>query len=174
MRRKMACLVAALMMAWCASPPAGADDPPDGPKRQFRDDFIENLVGDWQLSRQIRGRTVANTVRAGWVLNHQFLQLHFEDVARPAEYEAIVLIGYHHAEEQYVAHWCDVYGGKYSAVGIGRRSGDTIRFDFQYPEGPFSNTFAWDPQTKQWTFTMESRPKDGPPKLFAVDTLRRK
>ena len=166
-------LIAIIAAMGCALAPAMADDPPEGPKRLFQDEFLENLVGEWKLTRQIRGRTVENTVKATWVLNHQFLQLHFEDVAQPAEYEAIVLIGYLHGDQQYVAHWCDTYGGKFAGVGHGKRSGAKIQFEFQYPDGPFCNTFAWDSKARTWTFTMESGSKDGPRKLFAVDTLRR-
>src|SRR5205085_1926976 len=89
----------------CAVPLLGTparsanQEPPDGPKRIFRDDLLDNLVGDWKLTRKIRGRTVENTVTVGWVLNHQFLQLHMKDVAQPPAYEAIVLIGYSHADK---------------------------------------------------------------------------
>ncbi|HXO21976.1 MAG TPA: hypothetical protein VOA87_18835 [Thermoanaerobaculia bacterium] len=153
--------------------PARAQDPPDGPKRIFKDDFIDNLAGEWKLTRKIRGREVANRVQAEWVLNHQFLQVHMKDVADPPEYEALVLIGYSHADKRYVAHWCDTYGGKFSGDGYGRRAGDAIEFAFQYPDGPFFNTFTWDPKSKGWTFRMESWGKDGKRTLFAEDTLRR-
>src|SRR5262245_174008 len=82
---------------------AGGDEPPDGPKRIFKDPFIENLAGDWKLTRKIRGKEVINTVQARWVLNHQFLQLHMKDTADPPAYEAIVLIGYVHSDKKYVA-----------------------------------------------------------------------
>ena len=72
---------------------ARADDPPDGPKRIFKDEFIENLAGEWKLTRKIRGKEVENKIKALWVLNHQFLQLHMKDVADPPAYEALVLIG---------------------------------------------------------------------------------
>ena len=80
------------------------EDPPDGPKRIFKDEFIENLVGDWKLTRKIRGKEVQNTVKAEWVLNHQFLQLHMKDVAvhygpaRAGE-ELEPLLGLHRHEE---------------------------------------------------------------------------
>jgi len=149
------------------------DDPPDGPKRIFKDHFIENLVGDWKLTRQVRGTEVQNTVKAEWVLNHQFLQVHMKDAANPPTYEALVLIGYSYADKQYIAHWCDTYGGKFSAVGHGKRSGDSIEFKFEYPDGPFYNTFTWNPKVKGWTFRMESQKKDGTRALFAEDNLRR-
>ena len=150
-----------------------ADEPPDGPKRIFKDDFIENLSGEWKLTRKIRGKEVENKVTAEWVLNHQFLQLHMKDLADPPTYEAIVLIGYAHADKKYVAHWCDTFGGKFSGVGFGQKTGESIEFEFHYPDGPFFNTFNWDAKAKRWTFRMESQAKDGKRVLFAEDTLRR-
>ena len=41
---------------------AHAQEPLDGPTHIFNDELLENLVGEWKLSRQIRGRTVENTV----------------------------------------------------------------------------------------------------------------
>jgi hypothetical protein len=151
-----------------------ADDPPDGPRRLFKDDFIENLVGEWKLTRTIRGKEVENSLKAEWVLNHQFLQLHMKDAADPPTYEALVLIGYKHAEKQYVAHWCDTFGGKLSGIGIGKRSRNSIEFEFQFPDAPFYNTFTWDPRDKAWTFRMENQNKDGKRVPFAQDNLRRR
>ena len=152
---------------------ARAEGPKDGPNRIFKDEFIENLSGDWKLTRKIRATEVTNTCKADWVLNHQFLQIHMKDVADPPTYEALVLLGYSHADKQYIAHWCDTYGGKFSAIGYGKRSGDSIEFQFEYPDGPFYNTFTWDAKAKGWTFRMESVEKNGKRVLFAEDTLRR-
>ncbi len=166
------CLTAS-MAAFCSTS-ARQDEQPDGPKRIFKDDLIENLAGDWKLTRKIRGKELANSVAAKWVLNHQFLELHMVDAADPPEYEAIVLIGYSYSDKRYVAHWCDTYGGKYSGVGHGKRAGEKIEFEFQYPDGPFFNTFSWDAKAKEWRFRMENLDKDGKRSLFAEDTLRRK
>ena len=53
------------------------------------------------------------------------------------------LIGYSHAGNQYVAHWCDTWGGKFSADAFGKRVGDSLEFRFHYPEGIFFNTFTF-------------------------------
>ena len=164
-------LLAALWLL--AAVPAPAQEPPEGAKRTFRDAFIEKLVGEWRLKRRIRDREVENTVSADWVLKHQFLRMHMKDVAEPPEYEALVYIGYQHAEQRYVVHWLDIYGGKFSAIGYGKRVGDTIAFVFRYDDGPFYNSFKWDARTDSWTFTMEATGKDGKREPFAVDTLRR-
>ncbi len=150
------------------------DEPAAGPKGVFKDDLIENLAGDWKLTRKFRGKEVTNTVSAKWVLNHQFLELHMVDVADPPEYEAIVLIGYSYSDKEYVAHCCDTFGGKYSAIGKGKRAGEKIEFAFQYPDGPFFNTISWDAKAKEWTCRLENSSKDGKRLVFAEDRLRRK
>ena len=145
----------------------------DGPRARFDDDLIARLEGRWRLTRQIRGTEVQNTVSAGWVLNHQFMRLHMKDMRDPPAYEAIVLIGYVHASAEYVAHWTDPYGGKFSAVGRARRDGNSIPFRFDYPDGPFFNTFTWEPDTGRWVFRLESQDADGRRRPFATDTLVR-
>jgi hypothetical protein len=146
----------------------------DGPKARFEDDLISNLEGAWNLHRKIRGTEVENSVNASWVLNHQFLYLHMKDVNEPPVYEAIVLIGFIHSSGRYVAHWTDTFGGKFSAIGTGERRGNSIEFRFEYPDGPFFNTFSWSPEAQQWTFRGESQDASGQRRLFAFDTLDRK
>jgi len=141
MRYVASCLFAILSM--CPSISAQGEEMSDDRPATFSDPFIENLVGDWIVNRQIRGKVVQNTLQAEWVLNHQFLQLHMKDVADPPAYEALVLIGYSRSDKRYVAHWCDTFGGGASATGYGRRDGDSIEFVFEYPDGPFFNTFSW-------------------------------
>src|SRR5438128_2398655 len=100
-----------------------AQQPIDGRGGRFDDDLISKLEGEWLIDRQVRGTTAQNTLSATWVLSHQFLQLHMKDTALPSRYEAIVLIGYIYASAEYVAHWTDTFGGKFSAMGKGRRIG---------------------------------------------------
>jgi len=113
-------------------------------------------------------------MEAKWVLQHHFLQLHMKDVANPPRYEALVMIGYDPAEERYVAHWMDIYGGRLSAMGHGRREGNSIEFQFDYPDGPFYNTFNWLPGEQGWTMNLESTDKDGKRVFFAEDRVRRR
>lgn len=106
-------------------------------------------------------------------IDWRVLEIHMVDVAQPPAYEALVLIGYIHSDKKYVIHWCDTYGGKFSAIGVGRRAGDSIAFEFQYPDGPFYNTFTWDAKANVWRSRMESQGEDGKRMLFAEDTFRR-
>lgn len=92
----------------------------------------------------------------------------------PASYEAMVFIGYDNTSERYVAHWIDVFGGRFSeSLGYGTRAGNSIKFVFEYPDGPFHNTFTWNPETKMWVSLLEQKDTTGKWKVFAEDTLRR-
>jgi Protein of unknown function (DUF1579) len=153
---------------------ARADQAPDGRQATFDDRLLDSLVGHWNVSREIRGKQERNTLDVDWVLLHQFLELHMKDAAKPPQYEAIVLIGYDHEGQRYVIHWCDNFGGKFSLMGHGRRSGDSIEFVFEDPDSPFFNTFSRDPKTGTWTFVMESQGKDGKRVFFAKDTLSKR
>jgi Protein of unknown function (DUF1579) len=147
----------------------------DGPSRIFQDPLLNNLVGEWQLKRQIGGRAAENAVTVEWVLNHQFLRIHMKDVKTPSSYEAMVFVGYDNTSERYVVHWIDVFGGRFSeTLGYGSRNGNAIKFVFEYPDGPFHNTFRWNPQTKSWRFLMEQKNRDGKWVTFAEDTLMKR
>ena len=144
----------------------------DGRNRIFHDALLDSLVGDWRLTRKIRGQTVQNTARAEWVLNHQFLLLHMKDLSSPSQYEAMVFIGYDNTSDRYVAHWIDVFGGRVSeTLGYGTRTGNAIKLNFEYPDGPFHNTFTWVPETRKWVSLMEIKDKSGKWINFAEDTF---
>ena len=141
----------------------------------FTDPFLDNLTGEWNLRRSIRGQTVENRVEAKWVLNHQFLLVEMSDAKTPTEYAANIYIGFDDAKKSYVAHWLDVFGGAFSeTLGYGKRNGNKIIFLFEYPDGPFRNTFTWDEKQRSWNFLMQNGHKDGSWTLFAEDKLTKK
>jgi hypothetical protein len=72
-----------LIALLCASPFAAADETSDGPAHTFHSALLDNFVGDWQVARKLgSGRTVENTLHVEWVLNHQFLELHYRGKIR--------------------------------------------------------------------------------------------
>jgi hypothetical protein len=149
-----------------AAPPA----PLDGPNRTVSDALLDKLAGDWKVVRTFPNRTEQNTVHAEWVLNHQFLEVHYRDAATPTKYEAMVFIGYDNTSERYVAHWIDVFGGRFSeTLGYGTRNGNAIRFTFEYPDGPFHNTYTFDQKAGTWTSLMEQKNPRGEWVRFAED-----
>jgi hypothetical protein len=160
-----------LLLLTLTALPQGGPDPLDGPNRQFHDDLLDNLQGHWKLKGNIVGHPGDAELDAVWVLNHQFLKLHEKGTApapgRPL-YEADVYIGFDNSSERYVAHWIDIYGGRFSeTLGYGTLSEKSIKFVFEYPDGPFHNTFTWNPDSKTWRFLLEQKNKSGKWGVFA-------
>lgn len=122
------------------------------------------------------GRPADHAVQAEWVLNHQFFRIHEKDPNPPRDgevpYEAIIMVGFDNSSERYVAHWLDIYGGRFSeTLGYGTHVGDEIRFVFEYPDAPFHTTFRWLPDSQQWRWLMQSKSKSGQWTQFADMTL---
>ena len=160
------------VLAMGLSSASSPEEAAGGPGSAFKDPLLDTLVGHWNVSREMTGRQVRNTLDVEWVLLHRFLQLHYRDAAAPPQYEAIVLIGYDTGGQGYVIHWCDSFGGESSLTGRGKRSGDAIEFVFDGP-APFYNTFTRDPATGRWSFLLQNGGKDGRRVFFAKDNLSR-
>ena len=145
------------------------------PRHQvFKDDLLDNLVGEWKLVRKVQGRITENVVKADWVLNHQFFRIQMRDVENPPAYEATVFIGWDPMQERYVVHWLDVFGGSSSqTVGHGTRNGNTIKFTFAHPEKPLVNTFSYNPDAQTWNFLMQQKNPNKSWSVFAEDNLSR-
>jgi len=156
---------------------AVAGEAPDGPGRVLSNALLDHLVGSWALSGPILGQSAELTLTAEWVLNHQFLHIH--EKARSAAagqvtYEAEVYIGYDNASDRYVAHWIDVYGGRFSeTLGYGPRTEDRVALVFEYPDGPFHNTMTWNTGSGTWHVQMEQKGPDGKWHMFADQTAVR-
>ncbi len=140
--------------------------PLDGPHRPLDDPLLDHLVGSWRLSGTVQGEPVEQALEARWVLNHQFLRLDYTGLGEPPagepRYEATVLVGHDNLSERYVAHWVDVFGGRMSTtLGYGTRQDRSITFRFEYPSGPFDNTFTWHPDENRWRFNLRSRAGSG-------------
>ncbi len=172
-------LFAIVLCALAISPAALAQEQtpsPDGPQHTFQNELLDKMVGRWKLTGMIHRQSVEHAVEAQWTLNHQWLNVHEKDKAAPKDsspaYEANVMIGYDNTSERYVAHWLDVYGGRFSeTLGYGTRSGDQIEFVFEYPDGPFHTTFRWIADRKQWQWQMRTKNSAGKWVDFANLTL---
>jgi hypothetical protein len=140
------------------------------------DPLLDKLVGDWNVERKFpNGRTAKNVVHVDWVLQHQFVELHYRDVVTPPAYEAIVLIGYDGVNKHYVCHWTDNFGADNSAEGLAPRAegSNAIEFKFSFHDGSeLTNRFAFSPTTGGWVSTIRQTVK-GEWKLFCEDTFTR-
>jgi hypothetical protein len=105
------------------------------------------MVGHWTMNGTLMGQPTTRTVQAKWVLNHQFLGTHEWGPPDPKtgkpQYEAMPVIGYDNMSERYVAHWIDVFGGRFSeTLGYGKHVGNEIDFIFEYPDGQVEGMLA--------------------------------
>lgn len=142
------------------------------------DDFLNRLVGSWNLTGTMGSTKLRQRVDARWVVQGRFLEVHCmqEGPVSPGQtpYEAIYMIGYDDQSGEYSMHLFDTFGVSYAqTVGIGTRHEGSVEFLFNYPNGPFSNTFAWNRETDGWEMLLRQREESGEWRVFAKKTLER-
>ena len=133
------------------------------------DPYLSHLTGKWNVSGTILGKPVHQSAQARWVLDRQFLLLHFEGA-----YSADVYIGYDPVRKRYVEHWLDVTGAAgATAVGFGERNGLSITFCYAYLDGPFTNAMTYDPATDTWRIHYATQDSSRRWRTFGDETLAR-
>ncbi len=150
----------------------------DGEHTIFRDDLLDNLVGKWKVHGTIVGQPIEQVCDAEWVLNHQFLRVHFlgatQSDSKDPGYEAMVFIGYDNMSERYLAHWLDTFGGRFSEVlGFGSKTenGTSIKFVFDGLGGVLHNTISW--KDGSWRMLIEQKNSKGKWYTFADESFER-
>src|SRR5215469_4604352 len=128
----------------------------------WQDDLIGHLAGSWKLEGDVVGNAAHHDVQADWVFNRQFLRIQEKTSAgAPASersYDAVWYLGYDSVSDRYVLHLMDTYGARFSeTLGYGTREGNQIKFVFEYPDGPFHNTYIWNPADRTWQWLMEQK-----------------
>ena len=152
----IACVFCSVLFCCFAS--AGADRP------QTPVELLNRLAGAWVLRGTIGGKQTTHDVRAEWVLNHEYLQLH--EVSReknasgtPA-YDAIIYIEWDAKAREYRCLWLDsTSGGGLSAQGIAHASqaGDSIPFLFTLsPSDQIRTTFRYDSAADSWQWLIDN------------------
>jgi hypothetical protein len=137
----------------------------------LKDPFLDQFVGDWRIERKMgSGRVAEDSLRVDWVLNHQFIRLHYGQGGASSKYEAMVFIGFNDADKIYVCHWVDVFGGAYSLLGKGKM--DPLMLSIEFNFGDITNKFTFDPPTKTWTSFIRQQEK-GEWKTFAEEKWTR-
>ena len=143
-----------------------------GLSAEWQDDLVSHLTGKWKLEGDVMGKAAHHDVSVDWVLNRQFLRIEENTSANaPASerrYDSIWYLGYDSISERFVLHLMDTFGARFSeTLGYGIPDGDQIRFVFEYPDGPFHNTYRWNPKENSWQWLMEQKNKDGKWQQFA-------
>lgn len=137
--------------------------------------FLENLSGSWDLTATMGSKDLHQRCEGEWVLQRNFFRMSCEAIPPDTSgYQALYLIGYQSEKEHYVFHLFDTYGGDYSeTLGIGRLENDRIPFEFNYPQGPFQNTFVWNEEEQSWKMILRQRNEEGSWELFSEKVLKR-
>jgi hypothetical protein len=85
---------------------------------QWQDAFVDHLAGSWKVEGTLVGQNAHHTVRAEWMLNHQFLRIEEKTSAHAPKteslYDSVWLLGYDDVSERYVFHLMDLFGGRFS------------------------------------------------------------
>jgi hypothetical protein len=141
-------------------------------------EFLNLLIGEWDLTGQMGTTPLEQTVTVQWVLERSFVELHFTSTlpasAGKPPYQAAYFIGYDEQDDTYVMHLLDTFGAGYSRViGLGKREGNTIPFIFYYDDGPLTNRLIWESDTQSWTFELTYE-QDGQFQTFATKRMTHK
>jgi|SRR5579872_1059290 len=144
----------------------------------WQDDLIGHLAGSWKIEGNVVGKPAHHDVQADWVFNRQFLRIQEKTSGNAPltenPYDSIWYLGYDSISERYVLHLMDTFGARFSeTLGYGTRDGNDIKFVFEYPDGPFHNTYRWNPKDNTWQWLMEQKNKEGKWTQFADLRLSR-
>lgn len=136
-------------------------------------EFLNRLVGEWDLTGQMGQVPLHQTVTGVWTLGGLYVQLYFRSTlpeSRPGRppYEAVYFVGYQPTEDVYVLHQLDTSGvSTESYPGQARREADRLPFVFHYPSGPFTILFDWEPEAGAWRLE-QTYLENGETKTFAI------
>jgi len=140
--------------------------------------LLDQLAGSWTLTGTMGSVELHQSVKSGWVLGDQFMRIAYRQTDDPRPgwplYEALAFVGWNAEAGRYVMTLMDVFGGGFAeTVGLGVPNGDSIRFVFDYPDGPLHNAFRYDAAADAWTMDLVHQTEDGAWETFAVKHLAR-
>jgi hypothetical protein len=142
----------------------------------------DQMIGDWVLQGRIGKKETTHDVKAEWVLNREYVQIHEvsqekNEKGAPA-YEAIIFVQWDPKKSEYSCFWLDsTEGGGISAEGIahGKPKGDTIPFLFKGSgDDGIRNTFIYDKSTDTWQWVIDNLSGDKATRFADVRLTKKK
>ena len=142
----------------------------------------DQMIGDWVLQGKIGKKETTHDVKAEWVLNREYVQIH--EVSReknekgaPA-YEAIIFVQWDPKRSEYSCLWLDsTEGGGLSAEGIahGKPEADRIPFLFKGSgDESIRNTFIYDKSSGTWQWLIDNLSGDKTVRFADVRLTKKK
>lgn len=136
---------------------------PDSADRRFHDDLLDHLVGEWSVTSTAHGTPFTADLSATWVLNHQYLFIHFKSHEiipwwnMPMEY--FEYIGYNRYQKRYTVHGMSIEGDEDLSEGFsyGYRTGNEFKNVAKFSsDTSVVQIFTWHPETKTWNIQSRS------------------
>lgn len=158
---KMLPLITLVIVASCLTFTSFAQPAKDTTNRQFHDDLLDNLVGQWDVSATVHGQKFTLDRVAEWVMNHQYLRIYEKSREvipwLKVPFERTIFIGYNHRSKRYVVYELTVHGGDvpHEPEGFyyGDRAGNELKMAHTKGTEVIGNSrFIWEPASKSWHF----------------------
>jgi hypothetical protein len=160
-----------LALITCCGSLAQSQDSRDDLTGRFQDDLLDNLVGTWKATTLAHGFASTAIINVSWVLNHQFLSIHFKGKDTvpwwhlPMEYQQF--IGYNRAKGRYHFHGMSIEGDADASEGFGYayRTGNVFKFVARMSaDTAVIQRFIWEPASRTWSIksTGEINGTEGP------------
>jgi hypothetical protein len=130
----------------------------------FRDDLLDHLVGKWNITSFAHGSPFTATMDADWVLNHQYLHIHFKGnevvpwFGIPMEYEEY--IGYNHNQHRYVVYGASIEGSDdFEGFCYAFRHDNELKLmqKVNTADKTVIQRMTWEPESGSWI--VQSRPE---------------
>jgi len=143
--------------------PSSAQTSEDTTDGRFHDDLLNHLAGTWNVMATANGKSFTATLKAEWVMCHQYFHIYERAneiipwLHAPLEIE--FYIGYNHNSRRYIVHELNVFGsdGPYEGFCYAYRNADEIKLLKKCESD--SNTvtiqrFTWEPASGSWQSEM--------------------
>jgi hypothetical protein len=130
----------------------------DSADGRFHDDLLDHLVGTWKVNAVAHDFHSTAIINVEWVLNHQFLFLHFMGIDTipwwhmPMEYQEF--IGYNHAKKRYNFHGMSIEGDTDTSEGFGYayRNGNEFKIVAKMnADTSLIQRLTWQPTSRTWS-----------------------
>lgn len=141
--------------------PIFAQNAKDTTNGSFQDDFLDHLVGKWNITSVAHGFSSTATLEAEWVLNHQYLhyRLKSNEVIPwiKMQMEIDCFISYNYSSKRYVVLGMSVFGvDDFEGFSYGSRNGNELKVvqkgtNEADPKNISIQRYTWEPTSNSWT-----------------------
>ena len=130
----------------------------DTTDRRFHDNLLNNLVGKWDATAIVHKEKFTLNFEAEWVLNHQYLRVHFKSNEivpwLKMQFEQEYFFGHNRMYKRYFVHEVSVFGGNgpYEGFCYAYKTGNEFKLVQKMSDSDKAKVqrFTWDPGSKSW------------------------